>query len=647
MRNATGSVCEKAADIKSRQRLAYVNALNTELSKSLKRITVSFYKTALFAENYPRMKKQVLSIIAVLVVISSYGQAGSKPGVLNGGWKIIDDPTNPVTHFSTPGQYKGVAWVDINKDGYIDLFAAPSKLFINNGLGNFIEKETSIGEKAAPVAAGTSWADIDNDGDVDCILAQFPSGVYTNDGAGNFINITSQFPFLTDYAAWGCAIGNQDNNAGLDMIFVHAKGFHSGPWQTCRNYTQKGSSFDPGLSAKYEFLTSLNSYTVPYYSDYDLDGDMDLFIASGPGGGPGYDFCYKNLKKETGKDTLTRMTTELFAQQLQDGQCYNFIDIDNDQDLDLCLTNYFGAYTRLYKNTNGVYDTLATPFSKKLPNLANCWGDYDNDGDLDVAISDDYIPLQMYVNDGNGNFTFDTNGITTPRPVTGIANCDYDNDGDLDFFTNGAGDGSTNLINNVSFSKNNNFISILLEGTKSNKSAIGAIVRISSKINGKTVQQIREVNAQNSFQSQNDLRVHFGLGKAMIVDTIFVQWPSGKKQFITNTAANNFYKLEEGGLLVIHLPLANGKQDNANRNKPMSKALLNLKPNPASSTLTISLTEAVTGTYEIVSSEGVVEKYGEITNDSVVAGIEDLKPGAYFVRVSVPAYTLSEKFIKQ
>ena len=167
---------------------------------------------------------------------------------------------------------------------------------------------------------------------------------------------------------------------------------------------------------------------------------MDLFMASGPVMGiPDYDFCYKNLKIETGIDSLVPMTTELFATQTQDGQCYNFIDYDNDSDFDLCLTNYFSAPTRMYKNTGGIYTSISTAFTTTTTNIANCWGDYDNDGDLDVIITNDNQITKYYRNNGGISFTYLSGGFTTPTATNGITNADYDNDGDLDVFTNGDG----------------------------------------------------------------------------------------------------------------------------------------------------------------------------------------------------------------
>ncbi|HWA36096.1 MAG TPA: VCBS repeat-containing protein, partial [Cyclobacteriaceae bacterium] len=303
---------------------------------------------------------------------------------------MVTDSRNPATQVMAPGFYKGAAWVDIDNDGDVDLFVAPTSLFRNDGSGVFTAIPDPFAYKPLQPPGGSSWADVNNDGFIDCIISQNPSGVYLNNGNSTFKNVSAQIDGFDSFASWGCAFGNWSNDAFPDFVFAHARGFHKGAAMSpAKLYLNKSATLTPQKISGLVLTDSLKPYTVPYWSDFDQDGDMDLFVASGPGGKPGPDFCYRNMKIESGKDELQPLTRELFATQQQDGQCYNFIDFDNDRDLDLCLTNYGGALTQLYLNEKGVYKPLVTGFTGKRNNLSNNWGDFDNDGDLDVIITSD------------------------------------------------------------------------------------------------------------------------------------------------------------------------------------------------------------------------------------------------------------------
>ena len=495
-----------------------------------------------------------------------------------GGFNKVVDPGNPVTTFTSPAFYKGSAWIDFDNDNDLDLFAAPNFLFRNDGNGTFVQISNPFGFTPLQNPGGSSWADLNNDGFIDCIIAQYPSGVFLNNGNGTFTNISSQIPNLNGFPAWACAIGDWNKDPFVDFVFAHAAGFHPiGPFPS-KLYLNTNSSVIPQYVTGYTLTDSTKPYTVPYWSDYDLDGNMDLFVASGPGGSPGPDFCYKNMKMETGMDTLVRMTSELFASQLQDGQCYNFIDFDNDGDLDLCLTNYAGVSTRFYVNNGGTYTQQTTPFTTVSSNLTNDWGDFDNDGDLDVIITNDQQPAKYYKNNGNGTFAAAVNlGLAG---ASGVTNGDYDNDGDLDLFLHGNGNARA-LFRNDSAATGSHWINIKCTGTVSNRSALGTIVKLKATINGNSYWQMREINAQNSFQSQNDLRVHFGLGNATIVDSLIIKYSSGDVETFANVAADMFYCNEEGSSSLCNTVAV--KENSVNENE------IRIYPNPVKNELVIEM----------------------------------------------------------
>lgn len=459
----------------------------------------------------------------------------------------ITDTSNPVVTFSnTPAPYKGLAWIDLDDDNLPDLFMSQRFLFHNDGNGQFTQLVSVAGAQGGQGAAGSSWGDINNDGAIDCITASSSSAMHLNNGNASFMVSTADVPELTGFAAWDCALADVDNNGWLDLLFVHAEGFHAtGPFP-CKFYLQTS----PGVftaQSDYEFTDMNDPYTVPTWTDYDLDGDLDLFIGAGPGNGLGPDYRYKNLLKETGTFSLQRLTDAPFN-LMENGQVYNFIDYDNDGDMDGFLTNYVGVVSRFWKNESGTLTPTSMPFTQSAnAYLSNVWGDVDNDGDLDVLIATDGTPnITLYRNNGNGGFLAAQLAGSADTTVCGIGLADYDNDGDLDMATNGPLGGRA-LFRNDNLAAGRHWIAFKLNGVNSNRSAIGARIRVKSTLNGQSVWQLREVLAHNSFQTQSDLRQHFGLKDALNIDSVEISWPSGLTQFFGALAADRIYRITEGG----------------------------------------------------------------------------------------------------
>ncbi len=568
--------------------------------------------------------KKIITLISFISICSL--------AIAQGGWTKIS--SGPIASFSTPGIYKGAAWVDFNNDGFIDLFAMPNLLFKNDGTGNFTKMNYSnINPNPLQFPGGCSWGDINNDGYIDFITAQSPSEIYINNGSDSFINYTAQMPGLLNYASWGCALADINNDSKLDLLYVHANGFHSGAGKPCKLYIQDIDSFSFKAITNYDFTNTTAPYTVPYFADYDLDGDVDLFIASGPGGSAGPDFHYKNMWKENGTHTFEKMTTEPWAAQNQDGQCYNFIDYDLDGDLDVCLTNYAGASTRFYKNNgNNSYQSITTPFTTSSQKLSNSWADFDNDGDEDVFISRDNGVLSYYRNNGDGSF----NALITmavPASNSCVISGDYDNDGDLDVFVHGT-DNAKSLWRNDTLAANRNWVNYNFKGVMSNKSAIGTIIKLKTTMKGKSVWQTRMISAQNSFQGQNDLRVHFGLNDATVVERIEILWPSGLREYYENKSVNVFENIIEG----------NGTFLSINNNKKTS--LVKVYPNPSKGIVNIEpLTNLKTFQLSIIDFNGRLILDIPIINDVYSLDTSLFSKGTYILRIAKDDELYFEKII--
>jgi len=455
---------------------------------------------------------------------------------------LLKDTSNRALTFpNTPARYKGAAWIDLNQDNRPDLFVCQRFLFRNEGQGKFTQLPDVTTTHGAQGAAGSAWGDIDNDGDPDVILAARNSGLYRNDGTAGFVNISNNLPGLTEtFPSWDCTLADADNNGRLDPLFVHARGFHGNSASPNKFFLQ-GTDGQFSAQSGWTFTDSLAPYTIPTWSDYDLDGDQDLFIGSGPGGRPGFDYCFQNMLHETGKFDFKRLQSYPFNEP-QDGQVYSFPDVDNDGDLDLCLSNYSGAVSGLWRNDGGKYVPWPTPFSNRRSYLSNNWADLDNDGDLDVLFTRDSANyVHCFWNDGKGAFQETQTPTTSVYGLAGVSLADYDNDGDLDMYTNGAGEARSLFRNELPAGTQRHWLQITLQGTPSNRSALGA--RVALKAGGQW--QMRTVQAHTSFQGHNDLRVHFGLGAASVVDSLKIFWPSGQVDRFSRVAVDQFLKSEE------------------------------------------------------------------------------------------------------
>lgn len=507
---------------------------------------------------YLVMVKIPISILLFSIMVVSTLSAQSFLPITQG--KIATDTTNT----------NGASWIDFDDDGDLDLFLSNANnpfgfniLYRNEGNDNFIKIKTGEVVNLQAATFGNAWADYDNDGLIDLVVinafTKMGALLYKNLGDGMFRR-NERFDIGNNaIKGFNGAWGDYDNDGFVDLVITHPARFVGLPITSNFLFHNEGDGSFTQV-ANTPITRTAAPFTNASWTDYDLDGDIDLFIGSGPANGTtAPDFIYKNLLKENGKVAFERLKETVFAKDSLDGQVWNWIDFDNDKDLDAYVTNWGGALgglkNNLYRNDNGVYVkiTKGALVEDVGISLANVWADFDNDGDLDVYVGNGSKQKNRYYkNNGDGTFTSIEKGhfVEQTKNTWGVSVGDYDNDGDLDLFvsnkTRYIKGGDVNFLYRNDLNNNYNWILIQAVGEKSNRSAIGAKVRATAKIAGKEVVQFREIGAQNTFLGQNDLRVHFGFHKAKKIEKIQIEWPSGEVDTYENIDINKIYIATEG-----------------------------------------------------------------------------------------------------
>jgi hypothetical protein len=285
-------------------------------------------------------------------------------------------------------------------------------------------------------------------------------------------------------------------------------------------------------------------------ADIDDDGFSDIFVAN--------DHTMNYLwHNEGGKRFVDKgiQSGTAFSQggEATVSMAVDFADYNGDQLLDLFVSD--DTYCSLYENIgNGVFTDKANSSgisvqAAQFVGWSSAFMDFDNDGDVDLFKTNGALKHlygqedQLFENDGNGKFNDISLSLGSyfGKEYVGRGACigDYDNDGDLDIFIVNLNNQSIFLRNNKG--NQNNWIMIDLEGRSSNRDGVGAKIKITCSGKSQTTQK----RTTAGYLSQNDPRIHFGIGKAESVESIEVRWPSGKVQLIGNTKANQILKVVE------------------------------------------------------------------------------------------------------
>ena len=505
----------------------------------------------------------------------------------------------------------GVAFYDYDNDGWLDIFLVngarlegfpagqepTNHLFKNNRDGTFADVTARAGLLHSGWGQGVCVGDYDNDGFDDLFMTYFGKNVlYHNNGNGTFTDVSEKAGVVGTGKRWntGCAFVDYDRDGHLDLFVANyidldlrtAPVPESGPclykgvMVACgppglnggKNilYHNNGDGTFTDVSEKSGILKANGTFGLGVLTaDLDNDGWADIYVANDSTASA----LYQNKKNGTFTDIAIEAGCALSPDgKPQAGMGISAADYDLDGNLDLVKTNFAGDTPSLYHNLGGANfedTTFQGGLGKHTQYLGwgCCFFDMDNDGWSDILICNGHVYPEveqlkteagypqrklLYKNLRNGRFddvSYDAGpGISVPVAARGCAFGDFDNDGDLDVVVNTVNDFPQLLRCDSRIG--NNWIKIKTIGTKSNRSGIGARIKCITHLpSEKSLHpQIDEVRSGGGYFSQNDLRVHFGIGKADKVELLEIRWPSGAVDTIRDIKPNQviFVKEAEG-----------------------------------------------------------------------------------------------------
>jgi hypothetical protein len=536
---------------------------------------------------------------------SSSGIAHSSPAVRftdireAAGIDFVQDSTQTEEKYYLETMGTGVAWIDYDQDGLLDLYFVQSAateaykpthplrsaLYHNNGDGTF----TDVTEKAhlggeGHYGQGVAVGDFDNNGYPDLYVTGYGSAIlYRNNGDGTFTDVTAHAG-VEDTRNWSSSAGwfDFDKDGWLDLVVTnyiewspknnlwcgeHKPGYRS--YCNPNNYRgQKTTLYRNNHDGTFTDVSEKSGVADPeskgmsmVLADVNNDGWPDIAVAN--------DTWPNFLFENNGDGTFTDVSLISGLAASEDGRYeagmgIDAADVDGDGNLDIYITHLDFELNRLYHNNgDGTFSdaTYSSGIGNKailLSGVAAKFMDYDNDGWPDILQANGAMldnvqlyhslvsykePLLMFRNLGHGKFekTSDSLGPDFNRPMAGrgLATADFFNDGQVGIAVNCRGEAPLILRN---AGTPNHWIEVLLIGTKSNRDGIGSLLKLSSG----GVVQVDQSKGGTSYMSASDPRIHFGLGKRNKVDSLQITWPSGQVDKLSSVPVDTIIAVKEG-----------------------------------------------------------------------------------------------------
>ena len=501
----------------------------------------------------------------------------------------------------------GGAFVDYDGDGWQDIYLVngsqligarsdpfPTNRLFRNELGTFRDVSQGSGANDAGYGMGCTVGDFDNDGDPDIYVTNYGSNRLLRNEGSRFSDVTEQMGVGDE--KWGTSSGftDYDKDGDIDLIVVNYVDFSLQKNIVCHDRTKIDPRLSPQLentlyrtgqhrtycdpleyeplgdvvykneSGSFVDVTSEVGFTKKgrglgiAFSDFDLDGDTDVYVANDKD----MNFLYENRQERFEEAELSgaRYNSDGLPEA---GMGVDFGDIENDGDMDLYVTNFANETNTLYGNDGqgeflditrhvGLAQSTLKPLG-----FGTRFMDFDHDGYVDIFVANGHVlnnieiilpelsyaqPNQMFRNVFGRDFE-DVSSLLGPgfevsEVSRGTAIGDYDNDGDLDILVNNVMSTPTLLRNEGG--NRENWIVLELSG-RVQRDALGTRVIVTSG----GLEQVRERQSGGSYLSSHDHRLHFGLADALSVD-VEIYWPDGAEQSLRDIPANHLVKIRQG-----------------------------------------------------------------------------------------------------
>jgi hypothetical protein len=488
----------------------------------------------------------------------------------------------------------GVAFLDYDNDGYLDIFVlsgdgGTNRMYHNDHNGHFTDVTAALGLTSSGWAEGVCAGDYDNDGYTDLFVTYWGQNrLYRNIGGKRFEDVTEKAHLTQDRTRYntGCAFLDYDGDGHLDLFvanylkfdfattpkaganpycFYRGMAVNCGPrglpFEANLLYHNKGDGTFEDVSERSGITKATGHYSLAVLAqDVDDDGRPDIYVVGDQT--PASLFINQGDGTFSEEAVLRGVALDENGRELS-GMGLTSADYDGNGFLSIFRSDFSDERKLLYRNAGkGQFDdvTMAAGLAGNTQFVS--WGcaffDFDNDGWKDLVIVNGHVYPEvdrlhidihsreraiLYHNTGKGTFDDISEAagpaVLAPHSARGLAVGDIDNDGTLEVLVNNQNEPPS--LWKQTRRAPGHWLLLKLIGTKSNRSAIGARVVVTAAGH----KQTDEVRSGGSYLSQNDLRLHFGLGDATHADSIEVRWPSGQHTVLKDVAADRIVTITE------------------------------------------------------------------------------------------------------